>query len=101
MTTMRRNRRQRQHTRWVELLEARCVLDSTVVFNELMYYPRPELGGAASEWIELHNQMSVDVELSNWRIDGGVEYQFPVGTILAAGDYLVVAADPTQLVDAV
>ena len=37
--------------------------DSVVVFNEIMYHPEDADG---IEWIELHNQMSVDVELSGW-----------------------------------
>ena len=81
--------------RWrasVETLEPRRVLDSTVVFNELMYNP---VGAESREWVELHNQMSVDVDLSNWKIQGGVEYEFPSGIILRGGEYLVVAANPS------
>jgi hypothetical protein len=39
--------------------------------------------------------------LADRRIEGAVDYQFRVATILAAGDYLVVAADPLQLAAAV
>ena len=81
--------------RWrasVETLEPRRVLDSTVVFNELMYNP---VGAESREWVELHNQMSVDVDLSNWKIQGGVEYEFPSGIILRGSEYLVVAANLT------
>ena len=37
-----------------ETLEPRRVLDSTVVFNELMYHSVDD--DPANEWIELHNQ---------------------------------------------
>src|SRR5437773_3554197 len=69
--------------------------DSVVAFNEIMYHP--DAGNSTLEWVELYNEMSVDIELSNWRIEGGIEFRFPTNTILAAGNYLVVAADPAAL----
>ncbi|MCA9172484.1 MAG: lamin tail domain-containing protein, partial [Planctomycetales bacterium] len=68
------------------------MLDSTVVFNELMYNP-PD---GQSEWLELHNQMAVDIDLSNWSIDG-IDFRFPNQTRLAGGEYLVIAEDPARL----
>lgn len=76
-----------------ETLETRQVLDSTVVFSELMYHPREN---ESLEWIEFQNLMSVDMDLSRWSIEG-VGYTFPVGTILNAGQSLVVAKDPVLL----
>ena len=67
--------------------------DSVVVFNEVMYQPA---GGDLVEWLELHNQMAVDVELSNWRLDGA-DFTFPTNTIIPGGGYLVVATDPGAL----
>lgn len=72
--------------------------DSTVVFNELHYHPATN--EPASEWVELHNQMAVDMELSGWRLAGGIEFSFPEGTIVPGGGYLVVALSPTELVAA-
>src|SRR2546422_1902767 len=69
--------------------------DSVVAFNEIMYHP--DADNSSLEWVELYNQMSVDIELSNWRIEGGIDFRFPTNTILAAGNYLVVAADPAAL----
>ena len=79
-----------------EALEPRIVLDSTVVFNEIMYHPADE---SQVEWIELHNQMAVDMDLSGWRIDGGVSFDFPEGTIVPGQGYAVVASDPQALID--
>ncbi len=73
-----------------ESLEARLVLDSTTVFNEIMYHPADD---AAPEWIELHNQMAVDMDLSGWSLSDGVVFEFPSGTVIPAGGYLVVASD--------
>ena len=67
------------------------VLDSTVVFSELMYNPPNDQD---LEWIELHNEMAVDMDISQWQIDG-VDYTFPAGTVMPAGGYLVVAKSPS------
>jgi hypothetical protein len=76
---------------WISPLRA----DSVVVFNEIMYHPGPTQ--TAGEWIELHNQMAVDVDLSGWSIRGGVDYTFPEGTFLEGGGYLLVAEIPAAL----
>ena len=70
--------------------------DSVIVFNELMYHPVAASPAAesAAEWVELCNQMAVDVDVSGWSLAGGVSYRFPSGTIMKAGAYLVVAATP-------
>ncbi|MCL5097357.1 MAG: lamin tail domain-containing protein, partial [Candidatus Omnitrophica bacterium] len=69
--------------------------DSTVVFNEIMYHPATN--EAAMEWVELYNQMAVDMDLSGWSIEGGIQYVFPEGTVLAGGGYLIVASSPDTL----
>lgn len=77
---------------WASLIVG-SAQDSVVVFNEVHY--RTTEG--ESEWIELHNQMAADVDLSGWRLRGGIRFDFPVGTVLGGGEYLVVAADPTAV----
>ena len=71
--------------------------DSVVVFNEIHYHPAQ---ADESEWIELHNQMSVDIDLSRWTLEGGVEFAFPEGTIIPGHGHLLVASDPDQVTDA-
>ena len=68
--------------------------DSVVVFNEIQFHPWDP---AVPEWIELHNQMAINVDLSDWRIRGGVDFDFPAGTVIPAGGYLMVSGDPTGL----
>lgn len=70
-------------------------VDSVVVFNEINYHPATN--EAAQEWIELHNQMAIDIDLSAWRIAGQVEYMFAEGTIIPGGGYLVIASNPAAL----
>lgn len=69
--------------------------DSVVIFNEILYHPAGD--DPALEWVELYNPMSVDIELSNWVIEGGIDYRIPAGTVIAANGYVVVAADPAGL----
>ena len=69
--------------------------DSIVTINELHYNPAaPGGGGSATvpEWMELHNPMSIRVDLGGWSVRGGVNYVFPEGTVMEPGGYLVVSA---------
>src|SRR5689334_23144350 len=65
---------------------------AAVTFNELMYHPAATQN--SGEWIELHNQHSVDVDLSGWKLDGGVDYVFPEGTKIKGRGYLIIASNP-------
>lgn len=66
-----------------------------IVFNELMYNPLSDDND--HEFIELHNVSGNPVNLTGWRITGGVEFNFPAGTQIPAGGYLVVAGNATRL----
>ncbi len=77
------------------LLQGTAKADSVVVFNEVMYHPATN--EPALEWIELHNQNAVDVDLSGWRLTQGLDYIFPNGTVIKGTGYLVVAVAPTSL----
>lgn len=69
--------------------------DSTVVFSEIMYHP--QTNEAALEWVELHNQMTVDMDISGWSLEEGIQFKFPEGTIVPGRGYLVVAISPATL----
>jgi hypothetical protein len=69
--------------------------DTTTVFNEVMYRPATPTG--TEEWIELANLMAVDMDLSGWRLTGGVNFTFPEGAKITAGGHLVVAAVPAAI----
>ena len=76
-----------------------------VVIHEIMYHP--DNGGAgAREFLELKNISGTNVDLfsgtNTWRVLDGVDFTFPPGVTLAAGDYALVAdfdpiANPTLL----
>jgi hypothetical protein len=69
--------------------------DSVVVFNEVHYHPEDD--EFQLEYVELYNQMAVDIDMSNWRIDGDIDSDFPEGTVIGAGEYLVIAKSPPRL----
>lgn len=68
------------------------VTDSVLVFNEIHYHPADEEGD--TEWVELRSLQGVDVDISGWRLEGGIEFQFPPGTITRGRGFVVVAANP-------
>ena len=61
-----------------------------MVFNEIQYNPSP----GQPEFIELRNLNGVDVNIGGWRIDSGVDFTFPAGTVVAGGSYVLVGAVP-------
>jgi hypothetical protein len=76
-----------------------CRADCVVVFEEVMYHPAaPDAASERQrEWIELRNEMALDIDMSGWRLAGGIDYVFPAGTIVPRGARLLVAADPAAL----
>src|SRR6185295_15454704 len=68
--------------------------DTSVVFNEVMYHPATN--EPAMEWLELYNQMAVDVDMSGWSIDGDVHYNF-TNYVIHGGAFAVVSISPTNL----
>jgi hypothetical protein len=63
--------------------------DSVVTFNEIHYHPAE---GEVVEWVELHNQMAIRADISAWELRGGIQFQFPEGTILEPGAGVVVSS---------
>ncbi|MBN2329920.1 MAG: lamin tail domain-containing protein, partial [Candidatus Omnitrophica bacterium] len=90
---------------WSALTEADFIIDSAesdasnVLTNlritELMYNPS---GGEEFEFIELHNTHPTSVlYLNGLGFTNGVEFVFPNGTSIPAGDYLLVAPSPGSM----
>ncbi len=65
------------------------VASAGVVINEIHCDSEPN--PLRSEFVELFNDGAQPVDLSGWRFSDGIDYQFPAGTLLAAGEYLAVA----------
>ena len=62
--------------------------DKDIIINEIMYHPPLEMEDL--QYIELFNRGSSPVDLSQWSFDKGIKFEFPKGSRLEAGGYLVV-----------
>lgn len=63
-----------------------------VAITEIYYHP-PSSRGERVEFVELKNLSPTETDLSGWRIEGGVRFEFPPGTRLAPGAYAIVCRD--------
>ena len=81
------------HTAWVFL--GSLSLSGQVVINEVHYHPGDSVD--QTEFIELYNAGVGSVDLGRWFLSQAVFYEIPRGTELAAGAYLVIAANPDRL----
>ena len=80
-----------------------------LVISEIMYHPVEEpafntdgspvldLYEDVHEFIEIHNPTAVAVDLTDWKISGGVSYTFPTGAVIQAGQFRVIAKNPARL----
>jgi|GEM_PF-1367606 len=71
--------------------------DSVVVFNEIHYNPN----GGDVEYVEIYNQNATPIDLTSWRISGGIDFQFPDDLRLNGHSYMVIASDPVAFTTAV
>ena len=68
-----------------------------LVLSEIHYNPLNRADGRRLEFVELYNAGATVEDLSGWRLDGDADYLFATNTTLAAGAFLVVAAQPADL----
>ena len=68
---------------------------SQIVINELMYHPIS--GNDDDQFIELYNRGTNSVNIGSWRLSGGVSFNFPSNTVIAAGRYLVIGNNVARL----
>lgn len=66
-----------------------------VVINEIMYHPISEQND--DEYIELHNRSGASINLSGWRITGGISFTFPPNSSIPANGYVVVGENTERL----
>ncbi|HWN93725.1 MAG TPA: lamin tail domain-containing protein [Methylomirabilota bacterium] len=67
----------------------------TVVINEFHY--NPSFNPARESFIELYNDTDATIDLSQWRLRGGIDYFFPANTFLGPREFFVVAEDPPTM----
>ncbi|MEI6340643.1 MAG: lamin tail domain-containing protein [Verrucomicrobiota bacterium] len=68
---------------------------AAVVIHEIHH--SPDVKQERVEFVELYNDGTTEVALGGWEFSGALEYRFPPGASLAAGGFVVVAADPAAL----
>lgn len=68
-----------------------------IVIHEI--HPNPPENHIRQEFVELYNPSTIERDLSGWRLSSAISFNFPPGTMIPAGGYLVIAEDPSTLQD--
>ena len=68
-----------------------------IAISEIMFHPLPGADGKDLEYVELFNSGSTPYSLETFRLRGDIQYDFPAGTVMAPGSFLVVAHAPADL----
>jgi hypothetical protein len=63
-----------------------------IVINEFHY--NPDENSVREEFIELHNPTDAAVDVSQWELSGAVNFTLPLGSVIPARQFLVVAQEP-------
>jgi hypothetical protein len=91
------------------LLLCSTVALGQVILSEVHYHPVEEetfdtnwnptldLTADVHEFLEIQNTGTTSVNLSGWKLSGGVQYTFPSGTTIAAGAFKVIARTPARI----
>lgn len=67
-----------------------------LVFSEIMYNPYSP-GAASYEFVELYNSSPTPEDISGYKLRGDIRYNFPNGTVIPAGGFLVIAKSPSDI----
>ncbi len=71
------------------------IRESRIVINELMFNPISEED--ADQFVEILNWGSTIVDLTGWRLSEGIRFEFPPGTQISPGGYLVVGKNVVRM----
>ena len=72
-----------------------AILVSDIVINELMYHPLS--GNDDDQFVELYNRGTNSVNMTGWRLEDGITFNFASNTVIAPDGYLVVARNAARL----
>lgn len=70
-------------------------IPSSIVINEIHFNGVDNT--LFNEFIEIFNAGASPLDMSNWRLTGGIDYVFPAGTTIASNGFLIVAAAPATI----
>jgi hypothetical protein len=63
------------------------------MITEIMYNP-PEANNDTLEFLEIHNpSVSAIINMGGYYFSSGIEYTFPAGFVLGAGEYVIISGD--------
>ncbi|HUR47436.1 MAG TPA: lamin tail domain-containing protein, partial [Candidatus Saccharimonadales bacterium] len=65
--------------------------NATVVFGQIEW--SPSSGNQAQEYIQLRNTNTYPVDISGWKLSGGIDFTFKGGTVLPTNSVLYVSPD--------
>ena len=71
------------------------IFHDEIVISEISYNP-PTGANSTNQWIEIANRSAAAVDLTGWGFSEGISFNFPAGTILAAGEHACVARNPAE-----
>ena len=66
---------------------------TSLVISEIMYHPT----NGALEFVEILNTRGEPQDLNGYKLRGNADYNFPPGTVIPGGGFLVVAKSPAEL----
>ena len=70
-------------------------LPQLAVIHEIHASPADKT--SREEFVEIASVSDTPIDLSGWRLTGGIAFTFPSGTTLAPSGFLVIAENPTTL----
>ena len=72
-------------------------VEDGIVINEIMYQPIDL--DSNKEFVELYNRSDREIDMTGWSLTRGFNFDFPAGTRMAPGAYIVLARDPQYIQD--
>jgi len=75
-------------------------VSTALQLSEIMYHPLPDGNTPEDllEFIEIVNTSNAPVALDNMRLTGGVQFDFPIGAVLAGDETMILARDADAFV---
>ncbi|HEY6226067.1 MAG TPA: lamin tail domain-containing protein, partial [Verrucomicrobiae bacterium] len=70
-----------------------------IIFSEIMYHSKPRADGRSMDFVEIYNGEAIFIDMSGWKIAGGIDFTFPDGFKIGAGQFIVIASDPEAIQD--
>ena len=71
--------------------------NTDIIINEIMYDAPSD--GRNAEYVELYNRGLTPVNVGGWSFVDGIIFDFSSSTVIAPGEYLVIAADKDWMLD--